>query len=342
MTARRRTAFTLVELLVVIAIIGVLVALLLPAVQAARESARRSQCANNTRQLSLGCLTYEEAHGELPYARKYDMWDTYTWTQLVLPLIEESAVYDGYWTLPEKGFRQSYPGPNGPIGDDVRLRQARHAQVAPFYCPSDVGPQGNELNSGPYGFLRGNYRGCTGSGDMYGDATHTNDDGPWGPGAFSVTRDQSVDINAAVEARGRRLGEFPDGTSKTLLVSEGLVPTVEGWGGAMGETIYGNMGGALFSASITPNSSAPDRPIGPCPQNQGDMIYIAPCVSLGGNAWWTPSGRGAYATARSSHPGGVNASFADGSVTFITDGTDLVVWRSMGTRAGAEAVSTAL
>jgi prepilin-type processing-associated H-X9-DG protein len=270
------------------------------------------------------------------------MWDTYTWTQLILPQIEESAVHEGYWTLQETGFRQSYPGPNGPIGDDVRLRRARHSEVAPFYCPSDGGPQGNELNTGPYGFLRGNYRGCTGSGDMYGEATHTNDNGPWGPGAFGVTRDQSADPNAAVEARGRRMGELADGTSKTLFISEGLVPTVEGWGGAMGETIYGNMGGALYSASITPNSSAPDRPIGPCPQNVGDTIYIAPCVSLGGNAWWTPSGRGAYAAARSSHPGGVNSSYADGSVAFVTDGIDLVVWRSLGTRAGAEAVSTSL
>jgi prepilin-type N-terminal cleavage/methylation domain-containing protein/prepilin-type processing-associated H-X9-DG protein len=336
MTARHRSGFTLVELLVVIAIIGVLVAMLLPAVQAARESARRTQCANNTRQLSLGCLTYEEAHGELPYARKYDLWDTYTWTQLILPGIEESAVYDDYWTLREKGMRQSYPGPNGPIGDDARLRRARHAEVAPFYCPSDIGPMGNELNTAPYGFLRGNYRGCTGSGDMYGEATHTNDPGPWGGGAFSVTRDQSADTNADIPTRGRRMGDFLDGTSKTLLVSEGLVPTIDGWGGAMGETIYGNMGGALFSASTTPNSGSPDRPIGPCPQNQGDTTYNAPCASLGGNAWWTPSGRGAYAAARSSHPGGVTVSFVDGSVTFQTDGIDLVVWRSMGTREGGE------
>jgi hypothetical protein len=153
-----------------------------------------------------------------------------------------------------------------------------------------------------------------------------------------VTRDQSVDPSAGVEARGRRMGEFPDGTSNTLLISEGLVPTIDGWGGVMGETIYGNMGGALFSASITPNSSSPDRPIGPCPQNQGDPSYTAPCLSLGGNAWWTPSASGAYAAARSAHPGGVTASLADGSVAFFTDGMDLVVWRAMGTRDGAEAI----
>jgi prepilin-type processing-associated H-X9-DG protein len=288
--------------------------------------------------LSLASLTFEEAHGAFPYARKYDLWDTYTWTQLILPQIEETAVYEGYWTLPETPLRQAYPGPNGPIGDEPRLQQARHAEIVPFYCPSDVGPTGNELGTGAYGFLRGNYRGCSGSGDMYGEATHTNDNGPWGPGAFSVTRDQSADPDAAVTARGRRMGEFPDGTSNTLLVSEGLVPTVDGWGGAIGETIYGNMGGALFSASITPNSTSPDRPIGPCPQNQGDTTYTAPCLSLGGNAWWTPSAKGAYATARSSHPGGVTASFADGSVTFFTDGIDLVVWRAMGTRDGAEAL----
>jgi len=337
MPSRCRPAFTLVELLVVIAIIGVLVALLLPAVQSARESARRTECINHVRQLSLACLTYEEAHKELPYARKYDMWDTYTWTQLILPQMEETPVYDGYWTLHEKGFRQQYPGPNGPIGDDVRLRQARHAEIPAFYCPSDVSPQGNELHTGPYGFIRGNYRGCSGSGDMYGESTHAGDElGPWGPGAFGVRRGQSIDPGAEVPTRGVRLAAIADGTSNTLFLSEGLVPTVDGWGGALGETIYGNMGGSMFSTSITPNSSSPDRPIGPCPQNVGDTEYRAPCVSLGGNAWWTASGRGAYATARSYHPGGVNASRADGSVDFVADGVDLFVWRALGTRDGGE------
>ena len=330
-----RSGFTLVELLVVIAIIALLVAMLLPAVNAAREAARRAQCTNSVKQLSLACLNHESARGEFPYGRKYDIWDTYTWTQLVLAHMEEAPVYDNYWTLGQKPFNRSTPGPNGPIGDDLRMRRARHAAVPSFYCPSDGTPIGNEMDTNAYGFLRGNYRGCTGSGDMYG-LSLDNTGGPWGLGIFGVLRGQSVDASATVATHGCRIRKIKDGMSKTLLLSEGIVPIVSGWGGAMGETIYGNMGGALFSANLTPNSSAADRLIGPCPRDVQDLQYPAPCLSLGGNAWWTPSALRAHAAARSRHPGGAIASMADGSVFFATDGIDTSVWRGMGTRQGGE------
>jgi prepilin-type processing-associated H-X9-DG protein len=96
------------------------------------------------------------------------------------------------------------------------------------------------------------------------------------------------------------------------------------------------MGGGLFTTTITPNSSSPDRPIGPCPQNQGISSYRAPCVSLGGNAWWTRSAVKAYVGARSRHTGGVNTAMADGSVRFVPDGIDLTTWRALGTRSGGE------
>src|SRR5690242_11048656 len=121
--------FTLVELLVVIAIIGILIALLLPAVQAARESARRVRCDNSLRQLSLACLNYESAFKLLPYGRKYDTWDTFTWTELILPQIEEKVVFTEYTYLPKKGYDYNknppIPNPNGPIGDDAKMRAAR-------------------------------------------------------------------------------------------------------------------------------------------------------------------------------------------------------------------------
>ena len=106
----------------------------------------------------------------------------------------------------------------------------------------------------------------------------------------------------------------------------------------MGEIIYGNMGGALFSAATTPNTSVPDRVRGPCPQRQGDSRYPAPCVDMP-SGWWQPAGEGAYAAARSRHQGGVTIALGGGSVRFIDDQIDLSLWRSLATRAGGEPVT---
>jgi prepilin-type N-terminal cleavage/methylation domain-containing protein/prepilin-type processing-associated H-X9-DG protein len=334
----RFRAFTLVELLVVIAIIGILIALLLPAVQAAREAARRLQCSNNLKQIALACHNVHTAQGAFPFGRKYDIWDSYTWTQQVLPHIEQMAVYKQYWTLPERGYTTSYPGPNGPIGDDARLREARHARVSAYYCPSDRSPTENEITSGAYGFVRGNYSGCVGSGDMYGKSVDSTT-GPWGPGIFSVLPGQSFDAEANVPTWSTAISAVRDGTSNTVMFSETIVPDVPHWGGPMGETIYGNMGGALFSAALTPNSSAADRLFGPCPHQQGDSAYGAPCVMIQSHSWWSPCGEGAYAAARSRHPGGVNAAMADGSVRFVSSSVDQAIWRSSGTRAGGESLA---
>jgi prepilin-type N-terminal cleavage/methylation domain-containing protein len=328
-----RSAFTLVELLVVIAIIGVLVALLLPAVQAAREAARRTRCINNIKQLSLACHNFEDTYKKFPYGRKYDIWDAYTWTQLTLPFMEQQAIYENYWTLTRTPYATSYPGPLGPIGDDPRLRTARHAHIATWYCPSDIGIKKNEWATASFGFIRGNYRGCVGSGDLYGLAPNSVTGGPWGPGVFSADRNQSVDPNAAVPTVYCRLGQITDGTANTLLLSEGISNSVEpGWGGPIGEIIYGNIGGALFNSTLTPNSTLQDRVFGPCPQSLGNANYKAPCASIGGAGWWSQSALGAHAAARSRHPAGVVVSMADASTRFVADSVDQNIWRAAGTR----------
>lgn len=328
-----RLAFTLVELLVVIAIIGILIAMLLPAVQAAREAARRMQCTNHLKQLALACHNFADAGEQLPFGRKYDTWDAYTWTELILAHIEQKTVYDNYWTLLERG--QDVMTTNGPLGSDARKRIARHTIISTFCCPSDISPQGNELNTAAYGYYRYNFQACAGSGDMYGESVDSTD-GPWGIGVMGVKHSQSFDETSNL---GATFADISDGTSQTLLLSECVVvPASDSWAGPMAATLYGNMGGSLFSTALTPNSTAPDRPIGGCPSDLGITGYTLPCLSLGSNGWSTPSAQGAYTTARSMHPGGVNAALADGSVNFFSNEIDLYVWRSMGTRAGGEVV----
>jgi hypothetical protein len=99
------------------------------------------------------------------------------------------------------------------------------------------------------------------------------------------------------------------------------------------------MGGGLFSASLTPNSTSPDQVWGPCPRQQGDLDYKPPCVTLGNEQWYQPYGDRAQAAARSNHAGGVNVSLADASVRFIADEVDLTVWRSLATKAGGESIT---
>jgi prepilin-type N-terminal cleavage/methylation domain-containing protein len=335
----RSRAFTLIELLVVIAIIAILIGLLLPAVQKVREAAARIQCANNLKQLALANVQYNSTNTVFPYGRKYDLWDTYTWSENILPYVEQNAVYSDYWTLPKMGFQATYPGPNGPIGNDARLITARTTVMKVFLCSSDNGPVGDEMESPPYSYIRGNYRACSGSGDMYGAATDSSG-GPWGGGVFGVSPGQSIDPGSKVRTVGMRISDIGDGASNTLLLSEGIVTTVLNvWGGPIGEQWYGNMGGALFSTTQTPNSSSPDLIYGPCPQSVGDSNYKAPCVTIGGSPWFTPNASGAYASARSKHMVGVNAAMADGSVHFFNNAVSLSVWRAMGTANGKEPVS---
>ncbi|TWT97845.1 putative major pilin subunit [Botrimarina colliarenosi] len=366
-TRIRRSAndrgFTLVELLVVIAIIGILVALLLPAVQAAREAARRNGCVNNLRQLGLACLNYESSHGHFPYARKYDLWDAYTWTQLILPQLEEQAVYDNYWTLLETPIRTGGVSNYTALSNDPRIRMARESLVQAYYCPSDSSPEPNELNSDAFGFYRGNYRACTGNGDLYGERltdvvfrvfrpSAGVDLSPFGPGICYVKHNQGVDsssgdITFSERTVQTRIAQISDGTSRTVLVSEGIVPVTndqETWGGSLGETVYGNMGGALFSTATTPNSSMPDQIDSHCPYQFNDPAYPPNICEQAGTT--APGALAAgnnrtYAAARSRHPGGVNVTMADGSTSFVQDGVDWIVWRSAGTR-GLEEASASL
>jgi prepilin-type processing-associated H-X9-DG protein len=327
--SRPSPAFTLIELLVVLATLAVLTGLLLSAVQKARSTAARISCANNLKQLALALHGYHDAHGQFPYAAKADDAGAYTWSQPLLPFLEQDAVARDFFTLGE-------PSAVGPWGDDPRLRAARTAVVRPLLCPADGAPALDEVANPARCRLRGNYRGCVGDGDLYGEPLDLGS--ARGAGVFVVARGQG--FGAGSPPLQSRLDQIADGTSNTLLLSEGLVGRSQdgsAWGGPVGDVYAAAMGGALFSTFDPPNAAAADRVLGPCPPQVGDTAYQAPCLSLGMPRPLSPGDAAqARAAARARHPRGVNVALADGSVRFVGDGINPSTWRALGTRAGGE------
>ncbi len=316
----RSSGFTLLELIVVLAIIAILVGLLMVAVQQTRVTAARLECANNLKQLALGLHNHHDAHGHFPYAVKADEPGVYNWYHAVLPYVEQDAAYRSFYTLHS-------PADAGPWGADPRLQSARTSMSKVFLCPADTGLVLDEAANPYRNRARGSYRGCVGDGDAYGDPLGG---GGSGAGLFQVMPGQRWGAGPAPCTT--RLTQATDGTSETVLLSEGLI----GRAGVPGDIQSGSMAGALFSTRDPPNGPAPDRVMGPCPQQAGDGNYRAPCLTLGPGVARPGVAAGATAAARSRHPRGVNVAFADGSVRFVNDSISGKVWQGLGTRGGGE------
>lgn len=336
----RHRGVTLVELLGVIAIIGTLVALLLPAVQAARESARRSTCQNNLKQLSLAMHSFHDSQLRFPYCRKYDFngsasgfihsrqWNstfTYGYSTQILPFIEQGGLQSRFTSYPQK---MSVSGNSASVfsgSTGTSLYTARTTIVAGLVCPSDGrGALLSETSNANWTRIRGNYVVCIGPGNMFGTALGG---GLAGPGAFQVKIDQSFDANTLSQAQ---IAHFRDGTSNTLLMSEIIRITVrETWQGLPGDILAASLGGSMFSTYTTPNTSAADV-MHACPGSDGG--YTPLCS---GNI---SSDTGLYAAARSQHKGGVQAAMADAAVRFFSDGVDASAWQQLGSRAGGEPI----
>ncbi len=329
-----RTGFTLIELLVVIAIIGILIGLLLPAVQAIRESARRTSCQNNMRQFNLAVQNYESANRRYPKSYSAEIGvatpvpEQWSVRARILPYIEQSNLHN----LVDFSL---------PYSSQLDVASTR---VAPMLCPSELNDVVRVNASGIPRDYPANYSVNMGTWKIWDP-----NDGTVGDGAFHVNSRFTP-------------AHMTDGTSHTLMLAEVKAytsylrnshedpgPTVPGdptflanYTAAPGDI---NMGPQLmdntgqtewadglcqqsgFTTTFTPNTVVPY-------QHEGrtyDIDYVSYREG-------THATRVAYAaiTARSYHTGLVNISMMDGSVRTLTDQVDLVVWRAMGTRNGQE------
>jgi len=302
---RKRTGFTLVELLVVIAIIGVLVALLLPAVQTAREAARRSSCTNNLRQLGMGTHLFHDTHLRLPAGTVWEpgaggnqKGSEATWLTHLLPYIEQANLHQtGDFN---QGFGQgTATHPNNRITSTF-LKVTR--------CPSDVNPVVICSWGASVVWARGNYVANNGIGPM--------------------TETTTIDINSRPQGvfmlqSKNRFADITDGTSNTVFASELLNSPGNDWRGVMH---YPE--GSLYHHNQTPNSPVPDE------FRQGMCLSIlrAPCVPT--STSWNP--KRITLAARSLHPGGVMVLLGDSGVRFVSNNVTLATWRALSSPQGGE------
>jgi prepilin-type N-terminal cleavage/methylation domain-containing protein/prepilin-type processing-associated H-X9-DG protein len=329
--SRSRTGFTLVELLVVIAIIGILVGLVLPAIQAAREASRRTACVNNIKQLALAAQNHLSAKRHFPPGRAQPIdWSVHV---AILPYIEETNTEQ----------RIDYTKAPG----NARNRIAREVKIAVFVCPSDPDDRmGATAPSNHTGWGKNNYKACAGS----------------DTGQMVQKREQNNGIFITDEPT--RVGEIVDGLSKTALFSE----AVRGDGDDFHVEVPGDWFRipesnktadkvraaclALDPSTMTGISKQISRSgrnwtFGnyiPSRYNHVMLPNERSCGRFDGSGTMdsTVNNRGGATTASSRHSGGVNLALADGSVRFISETIDLAVWRAAGSRAGRETVVTAV
>lgn len=300
--------FTLVELLVVITIIGILIALLLPAVQAAREAARRMQCQNNLKQVSLAMHQYHEALGSLPVGAYSTAWGT--WLVATLPYIEQQALHSLYGSVGMYDDATRYFVADLPVVTQ-RVAAFQCASDTPRVGYSDITKHNYAVNYGTTGFV---------GGATTGDALPSLNTVQYNGAPFSMAGGPSL------AAKAYTFAQIPDGLSNTLMLSEvvqGIEYDLRGyawWGPAAG-----------FSSYLAPNSSQPD------------ILQCAEyCVNDGAN----PPCYGPHSdiqpmmmAARSRHPGGVGTALCDGSVRFVSDNIPIDIWRALSTTKGGEVVS---
>jgi prepilin-type N-terminal cleavage/methylation domain-containing protein/prepilin-type processing-associated H-X9-DG protein len=355
---RRRRGFTLIELLVVIAIIGVLVALLLPAVQAAREAARRSQCVNNLKQIGLAMHNYHSTNDIFPIGNDCIGggpgcigWDAFSPQAELLGYMEQSALYNAI------NFNLSASQPQNTTGVLSKIRS--------YLCPSDGNAGGSfsgwtyssndNSNTNSYAASTGTtyipgdngqatpspstgmfaYTSCYGIRDCIDGSSNTIAFGEQLVGGPSLNTYRGNGLNGSggqPQWGGKSLDAFSNvaqvtsdlsGCTTTFLSTPANIQNTHGYVWSFGST-----GFTLFNTIVPPNSK--QYPWGNC------MFY----GSGGANGWPNASNGSNFANAASNHPGGANFLFSDGSVKLIKDSVNMTTYWSLGTRNGGEVVGS--
>lgn len=240
----RRSGFTLIELLVVITIIAVLVALLLPAVQAVRTAAAQTQCGNNLKQWGLAMVNYEATHRTFPYGNRAPGGPRISYPPRLWPYIEQQPLHDEY------DFKLPFHRTRGNEGNEPQVR----VQLPLYFCPLDRQGKWQPPADG-HRRSRGNYVLNWGNGTFY------QDDPDYKPSPFG-------------RFRRSRPADFRDGLSNTMLMSEVLQAAENGHFDFRGDILNDDIGCAQYMTLATPNSGV-DRII--CV----DKSNPAPCLSSG-------------------------------------------------------------
>lgn len=346
---QRHHGFTLVELLVVIAIIGILIALLLPAVQAAREAARRSSCTNNMKQLGLAMHNHHDTFQELPPLGNHQKdgdWGggrRYAYTIYILPYIEQSNLYDA---IMAKARSSSLPSPWSTSNNTWQNANWK-VDIDGFICPSDPPP----TDRGESPSLL-NYKVCVGD-DYHQNHFRPNQSGRDNRGVFQTDRK----LNFA---------SVTDGLSNTVMVGEvagGGGPTDLKGGVALDQQAWNPQAcSARYDAAakkLTGKVRANFRPTsGRAWDGRPYFVGFATMVGPNGPSchWGGVDGNEHMGTLSSYHPGGGNVTMSDGSVRFINENIDVGnqakddsaspsgqsaygVWGAIGSRNGGETAS---